>query len=188
MIRLHHEDSNDVGFSQEACHSEVGGIVRTSRVLEVFFFLLAAFFGVSAIVFSVMGVVALASGQVTSLAEGVNGAFSVMDLFVYAAMLMLAGLICRDMAKGESPFTIKQANRIRIIAWLLLAYALLEAFLPTGVLLYQSYGGGAYGIEHNATFSPSIKVGSIIVATVFFFLSSIFKYGVKLQELSDDTV
>lgn len=182
------DDTSDQGLMSEAGHLAFKDVVKSSLILEVFFLLLAAFFGISAIAFSILGLSTLISGRIVALAEGLNGFFSVLDLFVYAVILLLAGLIFRDVSKGETPFTYKQAKRIRVIAWLLLIYALLEAFLPTGVLMYQSLGNSVFGIEHGATFSPSIKVGTIVVSLVVFFLSTVFKYGVKLQELSDDTV
>lgn len=92
------------------------------------------------------------------------------------------------MARGEVPFTQKQAKRIRVIAWLLLAIALIEAGLPLGIIVDNAIGTGVFGVANSMTYAPPIRIGSIIVAVVFFFISSVFDYGVKLQEMSNETV
>lgn len=97
--------------------------------------------------------------------------------------------IFRDVAHGESPFTMRQVRRLRILAATFLASAIIEAVVSTGVIPVVQ--AGSMGISYVASSSVenlSINVGNLFCAAVFFAFSFVFKYGVLLQEFSDETL
>ena len=160
---------------------------KASRILEVAFFAIAGLFIAAFVALTAFSFVGADWSALTpsSLAEE---ALSAIGLIITSAMLITAGMVFRDVSNGETPFTAKQARRINVIAWLLLAYAFVDSILPSGVVMAANMDGTVLGINRNVSDIPSIRLGTILVALVFFFLSTVFKYGVKLQELSDDTV
>ena len=166
--------------------SDLRGMMKTPRVLFVLFHVLACLFGLLAVSIVILELTQWASDF--SMQDVMNVGLSVMGLIVYAVIFIIAGFIFKDISQGESPFTMRQARRIRIVAWLLLIYAVIEAVLPAGVIVDNSYPGATININHVEPSTPIIKVGSVIVGVVFYFLSSVFSYGVKLQELSDETL
>ena len=92
--------------------------------------------------------------------------------------------IFSDTSKGQSPFTMLQVRRLRLVAISLLSYAVLEfgmtcsaAFMKQGWM--DASVGGAF---------PTLNLFPIIAAAVVFAFSFVFKYGVLLQELSDETL
>ncbi len=184
--------SSDRSCGDEAHSAELalGRIAQSSRFLQVLFFIIAGFFCVAAIALIPSAVIDpfFHINSHNDVQSQFTGLFTVIGLFINSAILFLSGLIFRDIALGNTPFSLKQAKRIRAIAWLLLAYTAIDAILPTGVFVGQASSDASVSAGHLAASSPTIQVGSLIVAIVFFFLSSVFKYGVKLQELSDDTV
>ena len=183
------EGAHDEG---EDVEPRLRGIRKSSKVLKVVLLGFAVLLGAAVVLFAGLNIASCmfpGLGVSVSSDDPLSGFLSVADLCVYCAVFAIAGIVFRDISLGESPFTLKQARRIRAIAWLLLLCALTEALLPTGGIVAYQVAGGVFGTEyHTSPISTSLRIGPIIVALVFFVLSSVFKYGVTLQELSDDTV
>ena len=179
--------ANEAGDVAELpINADLRGMMKASKMLMVLFFALAGMFILLAV-----SLVFLAIYQgllANAMQDGLNLCLSVMGLLIFAVIFTIAGLIFKDISKGESPFTMKQARRIRIVAWMLIVYAVIEAVLPSGVVVDNSYAGSTINVNHIESSPPIIKVGSVIVGVVFYFLASVFTYGVKLQELSDETL
>lgn len=103
-------------------------------------------------------------------------------------VLVIVGLMFRDIGEGETPFSDKQVKRLRIIALLLVFYVFVDAL--------QS--GSADGLLHvgdlklHVSFTErpltKINVGMLAGALVCFCMSSVFRYGLLLQLVSDDVV
>ena len=113
--------------------------------------------------------------------------FGILAIFMFIIALRMFS----DILAGESPFSMKQVKRLRLTGTLFLIYTALEALLSVS-FAYDLFGGaGNLGIVtgENAV-SPFIQVNvfTLIVAIVCFGFAVIFKYGVLLQQISDDTL
>lgn len=119
-------------------------------------------------------------------------AISAVLCIVYGAIaasiiLVLIGMFS-DAAKGESPFTMKQVKRLRIVSAMLVLYALIDFVVSasTPFTRFDNLGLGYTSVTAK-TVIP-INFTPIIAAAIVFAFSFVFKYGVLLQELSDETL
>lgn len=110
---------------------------------------------------------------------------------VIIAIIFFISQMFSDVAKEESPFSFVQVKRLRIVAILLLTYMLLEVLLSPGIVSQMKIGevGLGYTVMNGGNHSKvSINLGAALGAIVFWGMSLIFKYGVLLQEFSDETL
>lgn len=115
----------------------------------------------------------------------------IIAIVIFASMLAVASRMFSDVANGDSPFTLIRVKRLRIIAWFLLAYAFLQAILSPGFATVLQLGGLDVGYRvvdsaHEA--SITINFGALVSSIGLFAFALIFKYGVLLQEFSDETL
>lgn len=95
------------------------------------------------------------------------------------------------MATGETPFTLKQVKRLRILGTSFLVFELVETLMSTFFFFHTEFAGQDFGvIMGNAVSGSFIQVNpaAILAAFACFGLAIMFKYGILLQELSDDTL
>jgi len=118
-------------------------------------------------------------------------AYLVLFGLLTISLLIVALRIFSDIVAGESPFILKQVKRFNWVGILFLFYTALEALLSVS-FSYSLFGeGDFYGIVGGSNVATSfIKVNALtfIAAIVCFGLAVIFKYGVLLQQISDDTL
>lgn len=107
---------------------------------------------------------------------------------VIAAMLAIFIVIVTDTEKGKPPFTLLQVRRLRLIALLLIVYAVLD-FAVTSNMASVSIAqvSSGYALTNDNVIVP-INLAPIFAAGVVFAFSFVFKYGVLLQEFSDETL
>lgn len=135
---------------------------------------------------------------------GANMPDSSLLFFAIVLLLAFAGCIFsfifllirlfRDIVKGVPPFAFKHVRRMRLMSLSLVCYSLLELCISTlslaiktaiqpneaeASLLYFGLTDGAH---------PTVDLFPILMAAVLFALSFVFKYGVLLQQLSDETL
>lgn len=92
--------------------------------------------------------------------------------------------IFSDTSKGHSPFTMLQVKRLRLIAISLLAYGVLEFVMTcSAAFMNQGWAGSSAG-----SVSPTLNFFPLVAAAVVFAFSFVFKYGILLQKLSDETL
>lgn len=103
----------------------------------------------------------------------------ILSTVVMSAILFVVSFIFKDMSLGSTPFTIKNANRLRVISLLLIA---LSVVVPPLKMLFTLI----FFTSVRAYFS--ISVGQLIFAIIFFCLALIFEYGAELQRESDETL
>lgn len=146
-----------------------------------------------------LGWIAASAATLYSLVN--PGAFDVVNnvsvlsailCIVYGAIaasifLVLIGMFS-DAAKGESPFTMTQVKRLRIVSAMLVLYAIVDlvASASTPFTRFDNLGLGYTSITAK-TVIP-INFTPIIAAAIVFSFSFVFKYGVLLQEFSDETL
>lgn len=96
--------------------------------------------------------------------------------------------VFRDVAKGSTPFTLMQVRRIRIAALIIALDALVGTVFSPGFIYAMQVGGINIGYTVIGQPSVPIDLGEILTAICLFCLSFVFKYGVLLQRLSDETL
>ena len=112
---------------------------------------------------------------------------------VIAFLIGVLIAIFSDASKGESPFTFIQVKRLRWIAGLLLIYAVLDFLITQNNALLSnallSYSGMDSGYISTSDISIiQVNLGPLIAAGAVYAFSFVFKYGVLLQEFSDETL
>lgn len=115
----------------------------------------------------------------------------ILYLFYDAAIAMMLVVFIKvfsDVSKGESPFTFQQVKRLRILAALLLLWGFFDIATAANasILQYGSIDAGFYSTSGNMIIP--INFTPFISAAVVFAFSFVFKYGVLLQDLSDETL
>ena len=122
---------------------------------------------------------------VMSFAQLGAAGFDGMSLVAY-----MLKLIFKDAVNSETPFTEKQADRLRFIAFLALMFALLEFAFTLGVTFEVVPRIGYDVIVNRGSTEPviSINVGVLVFSAIMYSLSAIFRYAALLQQLSDETV
>lgn len=119
-------------------------------------------------------------------------ALSAILYFLYgaiiAALFVVFIKIFSSAAKGETPFTMVQVKRLRLIACFLLGYALLDSAIAynTALLKFEAINSGYVSTSDSAI--VAFNFAPFVAAAVVFAFSFVFQYGVLLQEFSDETL
>ena len=125
-------------------------------------------------------------------AAGFDGMSLVAYIVLYGVLVLgvlaMLKLIFKDAVNSETPFTEKQADRLRFIAFLALMFALLEFALGVTFEVVPRIGYDV--IVNRGSTEPviSINVGVLVFSAIMYSLSAIFRYAALLQQLSDETV
>ena len=126
------------------------------------------------------------------------GSFAVIAPLAYTMLyggvvitfLVTMTRIFAEVGRGFAPFSEKQADRLRLIAILALALALLELAFTASVS-YNLIPEVGYRIGINDAYpsdSINLNVGMLAFSAIMYSLSALFRYAALLQQLSDDTV
>ena len=107
---------------------------------------------------------------------------------------ILLGRILDDISKGRTPFTLQNARRLLLLALVLLLYAIIEAISTSVdsqfVLSFGSnmveVGMPSHDLASNS--GTTLNLFPLLMSAMFFALSYVFKYGVLLQQESDETL
>lgn len=105
-------------------------------------------------------------------------------------LLFVAFRSFSDVVNGESPFTMKQVSRFRYSALLLVVLVVVDAALSTGFSYAFDIAGvnyaalGNHGIDQKHV---RIDAKPIFFAVILYGISALFRYGVLLQRLTDET-
>ena len=154
---------------------------------------ISVFIKIAFVVFCVCWLVA-AGFVITSMSDSFSGEVGtnvIMHLLrgavIAVLFLMLIGVFS-DAANGRSPFTLEQVKRLRIIALSLLIYAVLEVVFSTSSVVMQLGNINSGYFSTNGSEIITIDFAPFIAAAVVCAFSFVFKYGVLLQEFSDETL
>lgn len=133
---------------------------------------------------------------VDAAAKGFN-AYNLKDMLyvaLYGAMalslLFVAFRSFSDVVNGESPFTMKQVSRFRYAALLLIALVIIDTVLSTGFSYSFNMAGVNYVALGNHGIDPErirINAEPLFFAVILYGVSVLFRYGVLLQRLTDET-
>lgn len=100
----------------------------------------------------------------------------------------------KEISDARTPFTLKNAKRLRVLALILLVYDILAFLMDVfaSQFLLQSNGLSIFIGEAISDFASNstatLDLFPLVIAAVFFALSYVFKYGVLLQQESDETL
>lgn len=114
---------------------------------------------------------------------------SIMDFVIYGAVLAVARNIAKDVAIGRSPFTLRNAKQLRLIAWLLILSFVLSFFGSPSFSSVSHVGIVELGVDPDSLDAyPTLffDIKSLVGAIVGFLLSGAWRYGALLQADSDD--
>lgn len=99
-----------------------------------------------------------------------------------------------DISKGRTPFTMQNANRLALLAIILLLCTVFEALLTT-VDSHFVLSLGEHSVEvgnfvrsFSSDSGTTLNLFPLLMSAMFFALSYVFKYGVLLQQESDETL
>lgn len=106
------------------------------------------------------------------------------------SLLLLATRTFTDIMKGASPFTEKQVNRFRVGALLLVLLTIVDMLLSTSFSYDVNIAAIGFGAHGNYGMEPekvSVNVLALFFAAILYGISILFRYGVLLQRLTDET-
>ena len=103
----------------------------------------------------------------------------ILSAAVISAIFFVTSFIFKDMSQGTTPFTTKNANRLRVISLLIIALSVVIP--PLQMLLTMIF------LPSVRVYFP-IELGPVVFAVMFFCLAHIFEYGAELQRESDETL
>jgi len=102
-------------------------------------------------------------------------------------ILVLALRIVRSLREAESPFTLQNAKRLRVIGWLLIGYEVVMALLSrlfSQPMVYAEAEGTTVAVTAHVSMGGILIVVGLAVLAIGY----VFQYGVELQQLSDETL
>lgn len=99
-------------------------------------------------------------------------------------------LIFQEVVKGRPPFSEIQADRLRAIAIVSIAYVVLELLISFGFAFEPDPALGSGVAVNNGVDVPTLNlnIGMLVFSAIMYSLSAIFRYAALLQQLSDETV
>lgn len=100
-------------------------------------------------------------------------------LVVSPYVLLKGSQIFTWLGKGETPFSKKFANGIKHISIVLILSDLLTPIIYHSLLSFISVDGYKYTISFGS---------ALVIGVILFIISEIFKYGIELQNLANETV
>ena len=170
-------------------------IIKMSKVLNVFLKIGAIISVMAAVAAMVIAIIA-PSLDLTSFSYGgiwlntqFNGGVNefrailipeIINGLFMASILFVASSIFKDMSRENTPFTQKNANRLKLISSFLVALGIL--IQPLRALLTIVF------VSPHSDIFFSVNLGYLVFAAMFFCLALIFEYGAELQRESDETL
>lgn len=113
-----------------------------------------------------------------------------LDSLAKDFVLLLLGLIFRDIGKGSSPFSARRIKQIQILGALFLVIALSNSLAIPGVEIGAANGDAHMSFYDNRPSDSSIYIdfSGLLTAATCFALSLVFKYGSILQQETSDLI
>lgn len=121
-------------------------------------------------------IVATTGGATAQCIEGI------LDCVIFGAIMFVANMMFTEILKEGTPFRDKVVGRLRIIAILLMAYAVVPNFFGCVISSLLTPGGF---FDNIAAANLTVSAGKVFFSLMFFLIMNIFSYGCLLQEESD---
>lgn len=100
------------------------------------------------------------------------------------SIFLILNKIFIEVARGCSPFTLKQVKRLRIVSLSFLVYVGIEFLFTSSTLLIQQ----SWSTVLSSGSVPNVNMFALVASAVIYAFSYVFEYGVLLQEFSDETL
>lgn len=176
------EDSNERDLRHALC-----GMRKICKMLKTSFYAVTVVFAICWVLILLSAMAEWISGRNENFAGVVYaiaaGAFAVLIFWNLAKLF-------EEVVKGNPPFSELQADRLRSIAIIALAFAILD-FLMSFCFVYEVKPELGFGmVANNGIAEPTLNlnVGMLAFSAIMYSLSAIFRYAALLQQLSDETV
>lgn len=148
------------------------------------------------IVYLVLAIPVYCYGAIHVFGSGSNSFEIALRLIPDALSIVIPSLvfivlvrIFGDIFIGNSPFTVEQSKRLRLIGFLMLADIVFIALSSATPFPETHIGTLTLGIvPPEKPEGITIDVSSLLWAILCFCFSCVFRYGALLQQLSDETV
>lgn len=107
---------------------------------------------------------------------------------------LIFGKMLKDISKSRTPFTLNNAKLLKDLALILLIYAALETLLAAvGAQLEFTIDNNSIQVgsmirDFLSNSGTTLNLFPLLMSAMFFALSYVFKYGVLLQQESDETL
>lgn len=115
---------------------------------------------------------------------------SLIGSLLVLLLLVLCTLLFRDLSKGLPPFSRRQAKRLRVAAYGVLAFGILQMLASPELhqLLGTFEAPVVYDSPSNRFVQANIQIWPFFVSFFVWALAYVFEYGILIQDLSDNTV
>jgi len=157
------------------------------KCMRVLFLILAIFITVFFLLVAIAMILNASMPDEPSVSFGIGTiASAIIEGTVFSLSFFIGSSMFKDISKGETPFSDKQVKRILIVATLVLCYAVFSTIFDNAfpeIFVSSSVVGMDRG--SNPT---TINLGAFSFSALLYAFSAIFKYGILLQEESDDTI
>lgn len=133
------------------------------------------------------------NGEILPLALAVPFLFILYSLNA-CLIPFIFGKMLSDISEDRTPFTLRNANRLLFLALILLMYAIFEALLASVDSQFVLIAGndsievGNFIRDFASNSGTTLNLFPLLMSAMFFALSYVFKYGVLLQQESDETL
>ncbi len=123
--------------------------------------------------------------EINTIADMVT-AFSsvVVDIALFSVIAFVASSMLSRINKDGRPFTKENIKNLRTIGELIM----IDSFAPAVISSVVGIALNIFGKTGNASVMLNVDIDIILIGTLFFLLATIFAYGAKLQQESDETL
>jgi hypothetical protein len=166
--------------------SDIKKIKRTAMVLSIVAGLVILWFTFQ----QVRGAI-LTIGFGTDVLGGVSAdlywffAISFVNIPIILASLIISFSLLNSIRKEETPFTIKNTTKLKVVALLLVAYeitVIISQYIIHNVFLrYENP-------DHGTVMETSLGGIVIVLGLVVYCIALVFEYGISLQNQVDETL
>lgn len=141
----------------------------------------------AALAFVIIGSVIIAKGE---KASGTALITSAGDALLGSFIILLLEYILKELKEGNTPFTYKNADRVRNIArlqlglfiWTIVRELIWPETLDLSEFAATAENGGLVIARTEISFTP------LLVCFIIYVLAFVFEYGVRLQQQADETL
>ncbi len=177
LVKL--RDSSERGILQ--------ALRKMKKVCEV---IRACFFGAVVVYLAFWIIATVGSIMGAGQSAGTEAVYTVASGFFTLLILWNLTRLFDEVVKSDEPFSEFQADRLRSIAVVALAYVALD-FLVSFGFVYSPMPEIGFGmVANNGIAEPTLNlnVGMLAFSAIMYSLLAIFRYAALLQQLSDETV
>lgn len=116
--------------------------------------------------------------MVTALSSGV------VDIAIFSAIAFIASAMLSRIHKDGRPFTKENIKNLRTIG----ALIMLDSFVPALIVSVVGIILNIAGKIEDWSVMLNVDIDIVLIGALFFLLATIFAYGAKLQQESDETL